>query len=120
MSTPEYDAGYAQGWAEAEEMFRRILERSHLIARPPTKARRQQLEKRKKRGPNPKLQKPRKPRKQRICEVCGREFKYPSELVKHMKSHESRTYVCNLCGEEFEKYQLLASHTRWNKCKGVA
>lgn len=46
----------------------------------------------------------------RVCNECGAEFKYPSELAKHRRTHEP--YICKLCGEAFDTSQALGGHTK--------
>ncbi len=51
------------------------------------------------------------------CEVCGKQFRCKSTLVKHLKTHEPKvdkeklTLLCELCGKGFKGKNGLKSHT---------
>ena len=45
------------------------------------------------------------------CEVCGKFFRAPSDMVKHMVTHTgARDYKCDICHDAFPLLNIL---TRW-------
>ena len=45
------------------------------------------------------------------CEVCGKFFRAPSDMVKHMVTHTgARDYKCDICHDTFPLLNIL---TRW-------
>jgi len=55
--------------------------------------------------------------KSHICEECGKEFKFPSTLSTHRKSHNIKPegllkYNCNICEKSFSCASLLVIHRR--------
>ena len=45
------------------------------------------------------------------CEVCGKFFRAPSDMVKHMVTHTgARGYKCDICQDAFPLLNIL---TRW-------
>lgn len=120
VGSDEYERGYAHGRRDAEHEFQRLMARAILWIRPNGRPERNrtalsQKTKRQKRGPNRKLQQKRSA-KPRVCDICGAEFKYPSALKKHQRSHEGRD--CPRCNEHFDSVQKLGAHTRHGHCKG--
>ena len=42
------------------------------------------------------------------CEVCGKFFAHPSDMVKHMVTHTgARDYKCDICSESFPLLNIL-------------
>ena len=42
------------------------------------------------------------------CEICGKFFAHPSDLVKHMVTHTgARDYKCDICSESFPQQSIL-------------
>ena len=42
------------------------------------------------------------------CEICGKLFAHPSDLVKHMVTHTgARDYKCDICSESFPLLNIL-------------
>ena len=47
------------------------------------------------------------------CKICGKLFKYPSDLQRHMMYHTGeRPYVCPVCNKGFTRKQTLIYHVR--------
>jgi DNA-directed RNA polymerase subunit RPC12/RpoP len=52
------------------------------------------------------------------CEYCGKRWRYPSDLEKHVwKVHEREKgpYICGECGKQYETYQALAGHVKGHR-----
>merc|ERR1719391_1217376 len=45
------------------------------------------------------------------CEICGKVFRSPSDMVKHMVTHTgARDYKCDICSESFPISSILNRH----------
>ena len=48
------------------------------------------------------------------CEECGKTFRFPSELRKHIQLHSDEKkislYECQVCGERFHQQLSLSAH----------
>lgn len=52
-------------------------------------------------------------KKVHVCEICLKEFPYPSFLAEHMKNHTGeRPYLCAICGKGFRQSGTLQYHMR--------
>ncbi|XP_029935538.1 zinc finger protein 678-like [Myripristis murdjan] len=46
-----------------------------------------------------------------LCDLCGKEFKYRSQLSNHLQSHTGeRPHLCDLCGRRFSRPYQLKRH----------
>lgn len=66
-----------------------------------------------------------------VCEICNKEFKYKSYLIKHLNNKKkcqvietpqkvtetSQEHKCKFCMKNFQKYQYLLKHLSKNQCK---
>ncbi|NP_001121755.1 uncharacterized protein LOC100002333 isoform 2 [Danio rerio] len=51
------------------------------------------------------------PGKKFVCKLCGFEFTYNSNMVRHMRIHTEETpYVCEICGKGFKRQDWLKLH----------
>jgi uncharacterized Zn-finger protein len=47
------------------------------------------------------------------CNVCGKEFSFPSELVRHMRLHSGeKPFACAECNKSFRRKGHLTAHLR--------
>ena len=47
------------------------------------------------------------------CDVCGKVFRYPSGLARHMRTHTNeRPYECDMCEKRFRQLDHLTKHRR--------
>lgn len=52
-------------------------------------------------------------RKVHTCNVCCKEFPYPSFLAEHMKNHTGeKPFLCSVCGKGFRQKGALQYHVR--------
>ena len=52
-------------------------------------------------------------KKQTSCHVCAKQFKAPSKLKTHMRTHDGRKpHVCEECGKSFNQASNLTTHQR--------
>ncbi|XP_026482573.1 zinc finger protein 714-like [Ctenocephalides felis] len=46
-----------------------------------------------------------------LCKICGRTYKFMSEMKKHMLTHsEERPHKCELCNKAFKEVRILKTH----------
>ncbi|CAD6184729.1 unnamed protein product [Caenorhabditis auriculariae] len=58
----------------------------------------------------------RHPAKVLYCDICDKEFKYPSKIAEHMRKHTGeRPFRCRLCGMTFAQQHCLKTHERLHK-----
>ncbi|KAK3084648.1 hypothetical protein FSP39_016872 [Pinctada imbricata] len=45
-----------------------------------------------------------------ICDICGKGFKFSSDLRGHRRKHDAPTYKCQTCGRMFQRNSALIRH----------
>ena len=52
-------------------------------------------------------------KKSHVCEICSKQFRYPSFLAEHMKNHTGeKPFLCSVCGKGFRQSGTLHYHMR--------
>lgn len=52
-------------------------------------------------------------KKSYVCEICSKQFPYPSFLAEHMKNHTGeKPFLCSVCGKGFRQSGTLHYHMR--------
>ncbi|XP_073985800.1 uncharacterized protein isoform X2 [Rhodnius prolixus] len=53
------------------------------------------------------------------CEICHKRFRYPTDLINHLSSHnDDKSYRCNICGKSYKHKRHLNRHHRVSHLKG--
>ena len=48
-----------------------------------------------------------------VCNICGKQFHFDSELAKHLVIHTaSKPFFCNICGKSFKSELIRSQHVR--------
>ncbi|CAJ0571957.1 unnamed protein product, partial [Mesorhabditis spiculigera] len=48
-----------------------------------------------------------------FCDICKKEFRYPSKIKEHLRIHSGeRPFACEICPARFTQKHLLKSHSR--------
>lgn len=52
--------------------------------------------------------------KRHRCEICGKGFRYKSNMYAHKKIHDNSTFKCQDCSRDFPSKYALKNHTKYH------